>query len=482
MAAAAPPPVLDQALPTLHDSPSHTDLQPESQGSQPVPFPRQSNADARAGGAPGSGSKQTIESHSAPGSGALSSPPRSAASPAASIGHTVEGSHPGPGHSSAPLADPRYLNPNPILPPPVSHPRRIKDDDLPPLPTPDSEASSSTPGLFRRITKRLRPAVGPGEQSDAPTSFQISLPTRSRSRSRSRARGDSASGADAPQPQIGKQRRPHVRIPVPIPKAPAPAPLPNSFTSAENRRAALRARGLVPASGSAPRYRDAHGYWMPLSEQERELDRMFAVVVEEKMPSPDHEDTEAKKFRDAWLAKYRSESEQGNGSEEQATTAASPSSDARHGARAVYEDGSRSALPSATDLAHASAAPAEPSRHARRPSADGAMRGRAYSASATAENRRPVLMPVVDPSLPEMPFEDTAAHRLPRARDRRSSDVSERVSRWFQTSLRPRSASASRPASAGADGGRAVRPVLAPPLDRRVGRGDAVHQGERRET
>ncbi|KAH9831580.1 uncharacterized protein C8Q71DRAFT_726765 [Rhodofomes roseus] len=489
MAAAAPPPVLDQALPTLHDSPSHTDLQPESQGSQPVPFPRQSNADARAGGAPGSGSKQTIESHSASGSGALSSPPRSAASPAASIGHTVEGSHSGPGiaflahqssrdtqprwfpfvqfpcllvtlyprvlpntnplHSPAPLADPRYLNPNPILPPPVSHPRRIKDDDLPPLPTPDSEASSSTPGLFRRITKRLRPAVGPGEQSDAPTSFQISLPTRSRSRSRSRARGDSASGADAPQPQIGKQRRPHVRIPVPIPKAPAPAPLPNSFTSAENRRAALRARGLVPASGSAPRYRDAHGYWMPLSEQERELDRMFAVVVEEKMPSPDHEDTEAKKFRDAWLAKYRSESEQGNGSEDQATTAASPSSDARHGVRAVYEDGSRSALPSATDLAHAS----EPSRHARRPSADGAMRGRAYSASATAENRRPDLMPVVDPSLPEMPFEDTAAHRLPRARDRRSSDVSERVSRWFQTSLRPRSASASRPASAGADGG-----------------------------
>ncbi|KZT67939.1 hypothetical protein DAEQUDRAFT_766712 [Daedalea quercina L-15889] len=457
MAAVGPPPVPDKALPidpALYDSPSHVDLKQAEPGSGPVPvpFPRESVAGAPSSGVPDGGSKQylaAIEGRSAPGSGVLT-PPRSEASPAASVGHTAGSSHRGAGRTPEPLADARYVASN--SPNQASFSTQTKDDDLPPLPTPESEASSLTPGIFRRITKRLRPAASPSDPSEAPpTSFQISLPTRSRSRSRSRPRGDDSSAANAPQPLVGKQRKPHVRIPtVPVPKVPAPAPVPNSFASPENRRAALRARGLVPPPGRGhhqryERYRDAHGEWMPLSEQEKELDRMFAVVVEDRSPSGENDETEAKKFRDAWLARHRAESEQGH---DQAG-GASPSLDGHPNGAAVYADGPGSALPSTTDLAHA-----EPKKHARQASGRGL--SASASASASAENFRPDLVPAVDPSLPAIPFEQMAAHRLPQAqaRDRRSSDVSERVSRWLQTSLRPRSrsrsADAQRPASAGA--------------------------------
>ncbi|KAH9915109.1 uncharacterized protein B0H18DRAFT_108125 [Fomitopsis serialis] len=139
MAAVARPPPPDKALttePALHDSPSHANMEPDPQAPRPVPFPRQSDADAPVGGGAGSGSKQPIESPPAPGSGAPS-PPRSAASPAASVGHSAGG------HTPGPLDESRYLEPT--LPPQAGHPRRIKDDDLPPLPTSNPRCPCPTP-------------------------------------------------------------------------------------------------------------------------------------------------------------------------------------------------------------------------------------------------------------------------------------------------------------------------------------------------
>ena len=66
----------------------------------------------------------------------------------------------------------------------------------------------------------------------------------------------------------------------PLPKAPTPSGPPNDFTSLEQRNAALRARGLIPAASAVPRrFRDADGFMMSLSEQEAEIDKRFTVLV-----------------------------------------------------------------------------------------------------------------------------------------------------------------------------------------------------------
>lgn len=201
---------------------------------------------------------------------------------------------------------------------------------------------------------------------------------------------------------------------------------------------------------SKNRYKDANGEWMPLSEQEKELDRMFAVVVQGSTPVSDNEETEAKKFRDEWLAKHRAEAGQGNG---EASPSLPSGSDAY-----VYGDAAPTGalgliFPSASASVPTlpSLAPPEPSTHARHPSGNGdAARGRRV-VSAPHDNYRPDLVPLVDPSLPEVSPEDATAHRSPQARDRRSSEVSERVSRWLHNSLHPRSRSQS--ASRGDDAG-----------------------------
>ncbi|KAI0749709.1 hypothetical protein C8Q80DRAFT_1269545 [Daedaleopsis nitida] len=82
-----------------------------------------------------------------------------------------------------------------------------------------------------------------------------------------------------------------------------PKPVQSDFTSAEQRQAALRARGLVPATSAVQnRFRNADGFMMTLSEQEAEIDRRYTVA-----PGPpssdDHSDSEATRIREAWLAK-----------------------------------------------------------------------------------------------------------------------------------------------------------------------------------
>lgn len=89
-----------------------------------------------------------------------------------------------------------------------------------------------------------------------------------------------------------------------MPKAPAPVTVQNDFTSVEQRQAALRARGLVPASSKVPaQFRDADGFMMSLSEQEAEIDRRRAVVIPGRLSTEDNGESEARKIREAWLVK-----------------------------------------------------------------------------------------------------------------------------------------------------------------------------------
>ena len=89
----------------------------------------------------------------------------------------------------------------------------------------------------------------------------------------------------------------------PMPKAPVPAAPPNDFTSMEQRQAALRARGLLPAA--VPRqFRGGDGFMMPLSEQEAEIDRRFTIVVPGDSSTEDEgAASEANRIRKAWLSK-----------------------------------------------------------------------------------------------------------------------------------------------------------------------------------
>ncbi|KAH9928433.1 hypothetical protein B0H21DRAFT_826328 [Amylocystis lapponica] len=175
-----------------------------------------------------------------------------------------------------------------------------KDTDLPPLPIDAALGQrptkvGSTPGLLRRFTTKLRSPVIPSTTSatkDAHSPPSSSLPNH---------RVPSSSNMGSSVADNGKpKRKATMRLPS-MPRAPAPSALPNSFTSAEHRQAALRAMGLLPAVPHP--YKDSHGYMIPLSEQERVLDSRFTVLAEQPEGCDDEQDSEAKKIREAWLAR-----------------------------------------------------------------------------------------------------------------------------------------------------------------------------------
>ncbi|OBZ69762.1 hypothetical protein A0H81_10568 [Grifola frondosa] len=60
--------------------------------------------------------------------------------------------------------------------------------------------------------------------------------------------------------------------------------------------------GLIPAVPHP--YKDAHGYRVPLSEQEAELDRRFTVVIEDQH-SDSEQESESKRIMEAWLTRNR---------------------------------------------------------------------------------------------------------------------------------------------------------------------------------
>ncbi|PCH39409.1 hypothetical protein WOLCODRAFT_141256 [Wolfiporia cocos MD-104 SS10] len=326
---------------------------------------------------------------------------------------------------------------------PSSKPRLSKDEPLPPIPT----ASQPSSGLFKRLTTKLRstsaqqttaPAPPQQQANGPPSAFPISGPIsftqRARSRSRSRTRRSAHDAADAPQPQPPQARhKPTMRLA--LPKAPAPAP--NAFTSAEQRHAALVARGLAPAAPPKARYRDEDGFMMPLSEQERELDRRYAVLL----PSPSSETrdgSEAQRYKEAWLAKNRADREAGShGSGTSASSTLSPSDEQLKqlgldlGAKNVGTfENSAPNLSSAKSAAPSDAPPSD------------------YSAILQAITVSPSLEQLRSSIDFSAAFDKgTSSQTAPAHGRRRPSDVGERITRWLQSATSPRGRRETQPAS-----------------------------------
>lgn len=282
-----------------------------------------------------------------------------------------------------------------------------------------------------------------------PTPLPPTPAHRTRSRSRSRPRHTPSPDApDAPQPHVAPKRKPNLRIPVP--RAPPP-PLPNGFTSPEQRHAALVARGL--RSPSATHLRDAHGFMMPLSEQEKELDRRFAVVVDDaKCKTPDA-DSEARRIKEAWMAKNRAEadrdplvgaSESRSQSRVQAPAAAVSSANPDVGRGAEAETPGTKA-----------GTQAKPSGTVTRGKADGVDKLIIGEGGRREKPLPPTTDERADPAAAHArrprPQAGSSREEAAGAGQRRSSDVGERVSRWLQSSmsLARRSMSSERPRSSG---------------------------------
>ncbi|GJE96269.1 hypothetical protein PsYK624_124630 [Phanerochaete sordida] len=139
------------------------------------------------------------------------------------------------------------------------------------LTLPSAPVPASKTGLLKRITTKLRTPQPTASTSAAPAEAAPSKPKR---------RGTV----------------------LPRPKAPVPA-LPNTFISAEQREAALLARGLVPR-----RLRDAHGERLPMSAQEAARDERLGVRPDSDSGSTsgggsDSEASEARRIRADWLAR-----------------------------------------------------------------------------------------------------------------------------------------------------------------------------------
>jgi hypothetical protein len=169
--------------------------------------------------------------------------------------------------------------------------------DLPPLPPlpadqPTDQPQKSPAGVFRRLTSRLRSpsqswahvsaAQAPPELDGA----QEGAPPTSPKKEKSKRKG--ANALLSLPPSAIAHRKPGTE-------------LENSFTSAEQRQAALRAMGLTPASARPGR--DAHGYKVPLSEQETHLDQLYAVTPEDAPTSAGEQESEAQKIKEAWMRK-----------------------------------------------------------------------------------------------------------------------------------------------------------------------------------
>ncbi|KZT00223.1 uncharacterized protein LAESUDRAFT_562110 [Laetiporus sulphureus 93-53] len=339
----------------------------------------------------------------------------------------------------------------------VARPRRSKDDNLPPVPLPSPSTEPTAHGVFRRITNKLRsPTIPHGETSSKsrpnPTSASqaISTPVLSYSqrkvnRSRSRARTcELAHAADAPQPPLTFSPRP---------RGPVPNTLQNSFTSPEQREAAFRALGLnpPPATSRKSRYRDADGFMIPLSEQEKVLDQRYAVVVEQnKGESGDDAESEAKKIKEAWLAQNTANRKQGQGKEQEQEQA--PPLSAQDPEESEKQQSTIKGKPQPNrheimreEMARSRATPVD-LPVLKLSEAD--LAAPDYSAILEAITippnpeclRRSMVLPDLPPPPPPVPDKPQTSTET---RTRRRSDVSERLSKWLQSAVPSRSATES---------------------------------------
>ncbi|KAI0671446.1 hypothetical protein C8Q78DRAFT_1078263 [Trametes maxima] len=251
-----------------------------------------------------------------------------------------------------------------------------------PPPRSQGQQAHSGPNLFRRFTNKLR---------------------------------SSSAHERTPRDPTQKKRTP-LRMPS-MPKGPVPAPPVNDFTSLEQRRAALRARGLLPPASSA--YRDANGFMVPLSEQEAELDRRYAVVVEEKSAEEEAEaESEARKIREAWLARNKDAVGPGESTSSLLDASSDPHNRRDDAASLASRDGVvRDRSPVRATFVDAPA-----------------------GAATAAEIARPLEATVEDfRTAPNSPVDAAAAHAgasrdPPGSPSSHSSVVTEKVSRWLSSS------------------------------------------------
>lgn len=179
--------------------------------------------------------------------------------------------------------------------------------DLPAIPSDFASNEPSKPhtGVFRRITSKLR------------------SPSQSWIHPSSNANGGLAgvSEEDAAQPPFAevpvkdkpKRKLSKRLLSLPGSTSQPPPNLENSFTSPEQRQAALRARGLLSSTRPG---RDGHGYKLPLSEQEEQLDKQYAVTSVEAPRMSEEKESEAQRIREAWLRKNGESSVRLSGSPE----------------------------------------------------------------------------------------------------------------------------------------------------------------------
>lgn len=200
--------------------------------------------------------------------------------------------------------------------------------DLPPTPElPAAPSAPSTPpppadelpkaaGVFRRLTSKLR---SPSQQWAHVASAAVN------------------SGLDGvqeePSGQTPKKDRPRRKISTHMLALPGAShrkggmDLENAFTSPEQRQAALRAVGLVPANAKPGR--DAHGYMLPLSEQEKVRDQHYASAPGDAPRTSDEQESEAQRIKEAWMKKN---------TENSGYTVSEPRAASRSPARELEED------------------------------------------------------------------------------------------------------------------------------------------------
>lgn len=335
-----------------------------------------------------------------------------------------------------------------------------KDSDLPPIPSTSTsgipanaqrERSALGTGLFKKLTTKLRsPSSSPVIASGSP----CAAPTPANSPNV----GTSSSSPPSPADPAKTRRKGALRMPsMTLPKPAGPPPVVDSFTSPEHRQAALRARGLIPAASSP--YRDAQGYRIPLSEQEKVLDQRFATEVERGGGGgvdAGEGDSEAQRIREAWLRRNRedgegagaggvrasesAETDEGNvtfgrmgAARGRGTLVRGPSTPVSESAAVL--DTSHSLRASASDAD----ATADLSLSPRAPSM--------LSPRADTETHLVFVSPLAPPSpsdiavLTHTPSPSLSAHSPPRKgkekgkeKEKDASDAAEKVARWLQTS------------------------------------------------
>lgn len=155
----------------------------------------------------------------------------------------------------------------------------LPDVPLPVSPPMGSEDPPKRPGLVKRLTTKLRAPPQPSANGSPPLD-------------------------GAPEDAHAKHKR---KISLRMPTLPSTSTVTrstnheNAFTSPEQREAALRACGLIPAH---PRPgRDTHGYMLPLSEQEERLDRDWAIVPGDAARVSPQGESEAERIKEAWMKK-----------------------------------------------------------------------------------------------------------------------------------------------------------------------------------